>query len=726
MIKKIILSNIATFKHPVEIDPKKINYIYGSNGSGKTTISRVLSNPKKYPSCIVDFNSEPEEIFVYNRDFVNENFKQEKLKGIFTLGKDVPETQIAIDEKTIEINRLRLMILGHKSTLEKLKDERQRTDSNYQDKCWEIKVKYQDLFREVLTGSIGSKTIFRDKCVAEQNNASELKELDYLVEKYNSLYKTELIPIEEVNSILVDQLKTLETSEIFSQAIVGKTESQIGKLIDFLGNSDWVSKGLEYLSKSERSVCPFCQKNIEESLLKEIKDFFDTSYKEDSIKLQNAAKTYIEYVEKRIVQLKDLLARDIPVFKFQRLPDLITAIEAEFQSNRAKINYKLESKSQKIKLSSLQPLFDEALLEINLCINKVQEYNKAISNIKNEKDMLVKQVWRFLAEETKPIISEFQKKIKGIEAGITTVNRKISELENNISVYEKIISELESSITSVTPSVNEINRILAGFNFQGFRLSEAEDKGYYKIIRDDGSEAKDSLSEGEFTFISFLYFYYLLKGSSEQSGITNDRIVVIDDPISSLDNNVLFIVSNLVKSLVVECLDKTKNSNIKQMFIMTHNVYFHKEVTFKGSRENFSNEEAFWIVRKTNCQSNIELTERNPINTSYELLWSEIRSAERINKVTVFNTLRRILEYYFKIIGGYDYETIINQFEFDERQTCKALISWINDGSHFVVDDLFIDTDLESIERYLSVFKDIFVKLGHESHYDMMMGKKCS
>ncbi len=726
MIKKITLSNIATFKNPVKMDPKKVNYIYGSNGSGKTTISRVLLNPEKYPKCIIDNSNESEDIFVYNRDFVNENFKQEKLKGIFTLGKDVPEAQAEIDNFKKEIDRQRVLISGFKSTLAQSMLEKQSVDSDFQDKCWEKKNEYQESFKKILTGFIGSKAAFRDKCVVEQDNPLELKGLDYLVEKYNSLYKTELVPIDEIGTIFIDQIKILESSDIFSQVIIGKTESQIGKLIDFLGNSDWVNKGLEYLDKSERAACPFCQKPIEEPLLKEIKEFFDTTYMADSLKLENAAKAYIKYVESLIVQLKDLSKREISVFKFNRLPDLLNAIEAEFQSNRSKINYKLEFKSQKIELTSLQPLIDEALLEIKVCIEKIQEYNKAISDIKNEKAVLVKQVWRLLAEKTKPVISEFQKKINGLETGIMAIKRKISDVENEIFSYEKRILELEASITSVIPSVNEINRILSGFNFQGFHLSEAENKGYYKIIRDDGSIVRDTLSEGEFTFISFLYFYHLLKGSPEQSGITKDRIVVIDDPISSLDSNVLFIVSNLVKSLIAECRDKTNNSNIKQIFIMTHNVYFHKEVTFKGSRENFSNEEAFWIVRKTDCQSNIELAEKNPINTSYELLWNEIRSTEKINKVTVFNTLRRILEYYFKIIGGYDYEIIINKFEFEERQTCKALISWINDGSHFVGDDLFIDTDLESIERYLCVFKDIFVKLGHESHYEMMMGKKCS
>ncbi|MFD2879946.1 AAA family ATPase [Paenibacillus rhizoplanae] len=66
-------------------------------------------------------------------------------------------------------------------------------------------------------------------------------------------------------------------------------------------------------------------------------------------------------------------------------------------------------------------------------------------------------------------------------------------------------------------------------------------RGTTKIVREDGKDAKDTLSEGEKTFITFLYFYQLLKGSNDISEIMTDKVVVIDDPISILDSSVLFL-----------------------------------------------------------------------------------------------------------------------------------------------------------------------------------------
>ena len=300
-----------------------------------------------------------------------------------------------------------------------------------------------------------------------------------------------------------------------------------------------------------------------------------------------------------------------------------------------------------------------------------------------------------------------------------SIEEQIRQRVADKDLLENQIKDKESDITSIIHTKNEVNKILKSFGFTNFRISVTDD-GYYKIVRQNGLDAKETLSEGEYNFINFLYFYQLLKDSISETGIITDKVVVIDDPISSLDSNVLFIVSNLIKEVIADC--RNKKNGIKQVFILTHNIYFHKEVTFKGSRTGQWKEESFWIVQNLNNQSNIIKHDENPIQTTYELLWREIKNTDQINKATIFNTLRRILEYYFKIIGGLDYEKSIDEFEGEEKIIFKSLFSWLNDGSHFINDDLVIYAEPENIEKQLNVFKEIFIKLKHESHYNMMMG----
>jgi len=242
----------------------------------------------------------------------------------------------------------------------------------------------------------------------------------------------------------------------------------------------------------------------------------------------------------------------------------------------------------------------------------------------------------------------------------------------------------------------------------------------YQILRQDGTTAESTLSEGEATFITFLYYLQLAKGSIQEDNITEERILVIDDPISSLDSNVLFVVSSLIKEIVKSI--KKNVGNIKQMILLTHNVYFHKEVSFVDGKTPKNGDTNFWIIRKNNNLSSLQPYEmENPIQSSYELLWKELKNTQHNAGITIQNTMRRIIENYFKISGKYVDDDLIKSFDnHQEQEICRSLVCWINDGSHGLPDDLYIEQQEAILEKYLEIFKQIFIRMGHEEHYKMM------
>ena len=61
-------------------------------------------------------------------------------------------------------------------------------------------------------------------------------------------------------------------------------------------------------------------------------------------------------------------------------------------------------------------------------------------------------------------------------------------------------------------------------------------------------------------------------------------------------------------------------------------------------------------------------------------------------------------------------------FDGNERIICKSLFSWVNDGSHYSHDDLYVSIDCSMVDIYLKVFRAIFEKSDHLAHYKMMMG----
>ena len=125
MIKKILVKNVATYNYEGQsIEPKKVNFLFGLNGSGKTTISRCIASPtdEKYRECEISWADSRIKCSVYNRDFVRENFS-ETVPGIFTLGESTIETQNQIKRLTEEISEL-------SETIDKKTKEKDGCDDN--------------------------------------------------------------------------------------------------------------------------------------------------------------------------------------------------------------------------------------------------------------------------------------------------------------------------------------------------------------------------------------------------------------------------------------------------------------------------------------------------------------------------------------------------------------------------------------------------------------------
>ena len=183
----------------------------------------------------------------------------------------------------------------------------------------------------------------------------------------------------------------------------------------------------------------------------------------------------------------------------------------------------------------------------------------------------------------------------------------------------------------------------------------------------------------------------------------------------------LYIISASIRHLITSL---EKEANIKQVIILTHNIFFHKEVSCVHSiRRKEKKIFSYWILSKKQGQSSIgDRLDENPIKSSYELLWNDIRNWKEISPSSLQNNMRRVFETYFMVFGGFTETDIVNTFtNIEEKKICLSLIGWINDGSHSIPDDLhFVPTDEEKT-KYMNVFERIFEELGQKGHFDMMM-----
>lgn len=730
MIESIEIKGVATYGNEPQIlaGLSTFNYLFGSNGTGKTTISRIISAETEFPACKLIWRAGTKlQPMVYNHDFVERNFTQSpELKGVFTLGEKQSDTLARIASAKSELDALTTRIETLSFGLQGIdgnggkKGELATLEAGFKDKCWTHKQKHDAKLQGAFEGYRNSSEKFKGKVLQEQlSNKATLLTLAELEKKAESVFGS--TPIEEAPIPAIDATTLLayETTPILQKRVIGKEDVDIAAMIKKLGNSDWVRGGKGYFEVNE-GVCPFCQQETTDEFAQSLNEYFDETFLTDSKAIDDLITNYATEAARIQQQLAGIIATSSKFLDVGKLKAEKELLDTKITLNNQRLSEKKREASQVIELESLSNVCTAIKTLIDAANTQVATHNNMVANLTTERATLTAQVWKFVLEELKSDLAAYKTAKEGLDKAISGMTTSLTTAKTDKLKKAAEISELEKQTTSVQPTIDGINSLLSSFGFQGFKLAKAENGTSYKLVRPDGSDAKATLSEGEKTFVTFLYFFHLLKGSTSDSGMTTDRVVVFDDPVSSLDSDILFIVGSLTKGLFDEV--RAGSGHIKQIFVLTHNVYFHKEVTYNSKRKDMAmKDETFWIDRKSGLESKIDKHPTNPIKTSYELLWAEVRKSERSN-LSIQNTLRRILENYFKILGGIDFDQLSAMFEGREKIVCKSLCSWVHDGSHYAHDDLYITVDESMVDSYLKVFKAIFVKSGHDAHYRMMMG----
>lgn len=729
MIESITIANIATYgANPEKLNElSQFNYIFGSNGTGKTTISRIIADEGKFPTCNVTWKGGTKlQPMVYNRDFIEKNFNQiTELKGVFTLGEKDVETLSKItaakekrDTYSEEIENLTHGLQGIDGTGGK-RSELAALEKDLKNKCWSQKLKHDLKLQGAFEGYRGSVEKFKAKILEEWiSNSASLELLSDLEKKAETVFGStptteQLIPMIETMKIL-----EYESAPILKKRVIGKEDVAIAAMIKRLGTSDWVREGRAFYDVNE-NVCPFCQQRTTEAFTRSLNEYFDETFETDSKVINDLSNNYKTDSSRLQQQVASIISSPSKFLDIGKLTAESALLDSRLAINIQRLEGKKKEPSQIVELESIANVVDAITELVSAANSLITEHNKTVANLSKERIALTGQVWKFVLQELKEELAAYKKKKEDLNKAITAMESKIQTTITDLSNKKAEIRELEKRTTSIQPTIDEVNALLSAFGFKSFSLAKADNGMTYKLVRQDNSDAKETLSEGEKTFVTFLYFYHLLKGSDSESGMTIDRIVVFDDPVSSLDSDILFIVGSLIKNLIDEV--RKRASHIKQVFILTHNIYFHKEVTFDSRRSNDKmNEKTFWVVRKSGLESKLVNHKSNPVKTSYELLWSEVKNYDHLN-LTIQNTLRRILENYFKFFGGIDPKEICSKFSGKDQIICNTLLSWINDGSHYAQDDLYMSIDDTTVETYLQVFKAIFENSGHSAHYKMMM-----
>lgn len=724
MINSIKIKQVATYSGNNEqtINSNKINFLYGNNGTGKTTITRLIEEPSNpsFNNCNVNYDENGKcNTLVYNQDFVKINFNSEtQLRGIYTFGEESEEKykQIKLlNEKKENIASDIAKVLEEIKTKKKEIDESRISSSNI---LWEkYRKKYYEKFPELFKGNVGKKEAFFDKCLETEYIDQVLSE-EKITDEYALLFKDNQQERKIIQEFNLGKIKVSLSSSIFFKEILENKDVKLSKLIKDLDNSSWVEQGISFLEKSQ-GLCPFCQNQLGREFIKDIYKLYDREYQQDKKDFNDKMgdlKDRINEIRLIINENIDLLKDGELIFK---VSTYLNSVEKELEIKNKNLKHICKFPSS---ISSLDE-FNEYIVNLNKII---EEDNNKIKNIVQNKLKLIEDGWYFIRHIGNDDISAYIENKSKLEKDLHNLQVSFENMEITKKELDIEIKELENSVTSITKTVNDINDILKKFNYTNFKLIENSDHLTYSIVRHDNTDASKTLSEGESSFISFLYFYNLVFGSRTRSGLQENHILVIDDPVTSMDSNTLFIISTLVRNLINFCLEDKRK--IKQIFILSHNLYFFKEVSYgynERSRGKIPRNVSYFVVQKINGSSIIKnYGNKNPIKNSYDLLWDKLRNKDYTDDSNL-NIMRRILEQYLNTIGmggpNNNNLDLINKFDDNDKLIVKSLLSYINDGSHSIMDGLYIAPDENANQNAFRIFKKIFVVLGQESHYKMMM-----
>lgn len=768
-IEKITLDG-ATFENTgTTVVPSYINFFFGRNGAGKSTLAETIASHDDAITWREGANRADYDVLVYNQEFIDRNFSSYgNLPGVITIHEQNIEVQEKIEQKKKE--KADAEAVGKQ--LRKEQDEkgtaRDAAATQFQKLCWNQTAKIRDDFKEALKGKLKSQQFMDGVLSAPTATDHDYDELKKLYDIAFSLDSRPYHVFAKIDS--ASTYGTLPGRELLDKSIVSSSGSQFSQFIKALNATDWVRQGHDHYAAHTSGKCPYCQQTLPAGFEEEIADCFDAQYQQDIDDLREFETVYKRETAAILEKLTGNMQDVLPTVDLDEYKDKLALLDSKIKMNIQRVESKIKEPTSIVALEDT----DSILLDLGQIIDEINRQimtNNSIVNDKRKKqEQCKREVWEMIAFLLKDEIADYKDAMATFDKDIKSLDEKINAARADWRRIMGEIQELNKKGVNTEEAIERINHLLRDSGFQGFELKpKAGVKDTYEVIRPNGKPAT-RLSEGERNFIAFLYFYQLVRGNGKvgssttygslegtpEGADTRDKIVVIDDPVSSMDSNALFIVSSIVRGMIGVCYNNTeyrkpdvKGDYIKQIFILTHNAYFHNEITYKEVPHYRST--SFFVIRKSDNRSTIipcvkagkvvgEKENYNPVQNSYAALWDELKKLyeEEHSSIAIKNVSRRILDQYFLQLCGFDgadirrtvLETNKHRFvteeagkpNYEKYHLVSALLHYVGSPSG-IGDEMFIDDECLSSECHKAVFQLIFEAMEQDQHYKMMMGE---
>ena len=732
-IKELVI-NAPTYNNIV-IKPSMINFFYGKNGTGKSTLAKAFKDGKAVPSWSEEEISE-DCILVYNEDFIEKNVTSYgNIPGVFTISEVNAEKKKEADEKTARKESLINQAFTLDAEAKQIEENQRQEEEDFNELLWTKTKAIREKYPKTQDGFKKKKTL-AEELLKTSVSDSEDKDCESL---YNTVYGADKPRYDEYRTVRV-----IPVSELMKTRILSRSNTNFASFIRSLDNMGWVTEGHLNFHNKANGRCPYCQQSLPLDFEEKLASCYDEEYKKDIQKLNSFVDAYEQVMASTEAILESNVQNSFPTKLSESYSNQARLLSIAIKRNKELLAQKKANPSEEIILEDLSTLAN-SINDLASSINEeIRAYMTVLNDIPGQRKKCINMVWGMMAKECENEIKTRNSRLAEDRASWREKNTKSRELKEEARRLDDEIALLNSQTVNTTKAMNDINRLIASAGFIGFRLREKPGAKYvYELVRDiNGNKCVigQNLSEGERHFIAFLYFYHMVMGSQSDDGKQQNKIVVIDDPVSSMDSSSLFVVASLTREMIEVCYnnyvlsDEVNDHHILQFFCMTHNPYFFREVSF-NHLSDYECVSIFEIKKNTQNQTSIKVCEEDspfgggkinysPVKNTYDALWNEYIHTD--NPESLMIVIRQILEYYFVQMVGYQNNdlrrTLLKDCNLskEDQAIASAMISMINVGARGFNDGLYYDASAANIEHLRAVFKEIFYAMRQDQHYEMM------
>ncbi|AAM71921.1 MAG TPA: hypothetical protein DEB17_02115 [Chlorobaculum sp.] len=666
-IAKLRLRVFRDFAWPTELHPfARFNVIYGWNGSGKTTLSWLLSLvekkatlPEAEGEARLEFDGTTKvagsafasahlpQVRVFNRDFINATLSQTSgIAPIYFLGEDSIEKQARVEQLKQElatiISKLKASEAGKtkaESTLddfckgrakvikELLTSANSQTYNNYDKRNFKRAVEAMDSQRAA--GAVLSDD--QKAQLHSQKNAQPKPLVGKVV----------------APSIELDAL-TSKVDTLVGRSVVAQT---LDELTSNAKLAVWVQEGL-HLHSGEHATdtCRFCQQPLQAARRAALEAHFNDAF----AGFQKDLSELLSKLNKAKQSVASLSLPDDSRF-YEALEHEVSTARAKVLSAKEETEAALDALIARVEAKRDQPFApittqEQATANPSSMTDSVAAFNEIVerhNRISQDFTASVNSACEKLeASYVAEAYAEFVRLTDAVKAAATELN----VLTAKQAEIKAQIAELERAILDHRRGADELTAELRAYLGRDELRFEVKGTGY-ALTR--GGQYVAHLSDGERTAIAFLYF---LKSLQDRAFDLKNGIVVIDDPVSSLDDNALFSAFGYMK-------DRTKDAG--QLFILTHSFSFFRLVKnwfhhLPGQRKKKIEDRPgrFFLLRTrrhTDGSRTSELGHLDPLleeyESEYQYLFKRVHDEAQRNDVVELehhyglpNVARRLLE----------------------------------------------------------------------------------